>query len=61
VNLSTTFDFRPYQDWLDFILNQTDPPLVISTSYGEGEQTGALQENYEASFEVLIFIDPTSS
>ena len=31
---------RPYTDWLDFVLEQENPPLTISTSYGDDEQTG---------------------
>lgn len=31
---------RPYQDWVDFVLAQKDIPHVISTSYGDDEQTG---------------------
>ncbi|KAK7696298.1 hypothetical protein QCA50_000952 [Cerrena zonata] len=27
------------KQWLDFVLNQTNPPQVISTSYGDVEQT----------------------
>ncbi|KAF8969346.1 peptidase S8/S53 domain-containing protein [Flammula alnicola] len=30
---------EPYTDWLDFILAQDKPPLTISTSYGDDEQT----------------------
>ncbi|KAI9443995.1 tripeptidyl peptidase A [Lactarius indigo] len=30
---------EPYLDWLDFILNQQKIPQVISTSYGDDEQT----------------------
>ncbi|KAI0306132.1 subtilisin-like protein [Multifurca ochricompacta] len=30
---------EPYLDWLNFILNQTTIPQVISTSYGDDEQT----------------------
>ncbi|KAJ8503359.1 hypothetical protein ONZ45_g10928 [Pleurotus djamor] len=30
---------EPYTDWLDFILKQKNPPLSISTSYGDDEQT----------------------
>ncbi|KDR84041.1 hypothetical protein GALMADRAFT_693836 [Galerina marginata CBS 339.88] len=30
---------EPYTDWLDFILGQDNPPLTISTSYGDDEQT----------------------
>ncbi|KAF8261845.1 tripeptidyl peptidase A [Lactarius quietus] len=30
---------EPYSDWLDFILEQSDVPQVISTSYGDDEQT----------------------
>ncbi|KAF8897766.1 tripeptidyl peptidase A [Infundibulicybe gibba] len=30
---------EPYTDWLDFILKQENPPLAISTSYGDDEQT----------------------
>ncbi|KAG5721923.1 hypothetical protein E4T56_gene14935, partial [Termitomyces sp. T112] len=30
---------RPYTDWLEFVLNRTDTPLVISTSYGDDEQS----------------------
>ncbi|KAL0580736.1 hypothetical protein V5O48_001294 [Marasmius crinis-equi] len=32
---------EPYNDWIDFALAQENVPLVISTSYGEDEQTGA--------------------
>ncbi|KAK7470304.1 hypothetical protein VKT23_001735 [Stygiomarasmius scandens] len=31
---------EPYNDWLDFVLAQPELPFVISTSYGESEQTG---------------------
>ncbi|PFH47604.1 hypothetical protein AMATHDRAFT_151702 [Amanita thiersii Skay4041] len=30
---------EPYTDWLDFILSHPNPPLSISTSYGDDEQT----------------------
>jgi tripeptidyl-peptidase-1 len=30
---------EPYLTWLQYILNQTDIPQVISTSYGDDEQT----------------------
>ncbi|KAF5358974.1 hypothetical protein D9758_004895 [Tetrapyrgos nigripes] len=30
---------EPYTDWLDFILAQEKPPLAISTSYGDDEQS----------------------
>ncbi|KAJ6515250.1 tripeptidyl peptidase A [Mycena sanguinolenta] len=30
---------EPYTSWLDFILSQPNPPLAISTSYGDDEQT----------------------
>ncbi|KAJ3740978.1 peptidase S8/S53 domain-containing protein [Lentinula detonsa] len=30
---------EPYTTWLDFILAQDEIPLVITTSYGDGEQT----------------------
>ncbi|KAG5340417.1 hypothetical protein C0989_001657 [Termitomyces sp. Mn162] len=30
---------EPYTDWLEFVLNRTDTPLVISTSYGDDEQS----------------------
>ncbi|KAL9713097.1 hypothetical protein Ac2012v2_004338 [Leucoagaricus gongylophorus] len=30
---------EPYTDWLDFVLTQSNPPLAISTSYGDDEQT----------------------
>ncbi|KAF8915388.1 peptidase S8/S53 domain-containing protein [Mucidula mucida] len=30
---------EPYNDWIDFVLAQEDPPKVISTSYGESEQS----------------------
>ncbi|KIM46464.1 hypothetical protein M413DRAFT_8304 [Hebeloma cylindrosporum] len=29
----------PYTEWLDFILSHKNPPLAISTSYGDDEQT----------------------
>jgi tripeptidyl-peptidase-1 len=33
-------DFNePYTDWLDFMLSHPNPPLAISTSYGDDEQT----------------------
>ncbi|KAG7098096.1 hypothetical protein E1B28_000070 [Marasmius oreades] len=35
---------EPYNDWLDFVLAQEEIPLVISTSYGEAEQT--VPKNY---------------
>ncbi|KAJ7228236.1 subtilisin-like protein [Mycena pura] len=30
---------EPYTDWLDFILSHPNPPLAISTSYADDEQT----------------------
>ncbi|KAF7335256.1 Tripeptidyl-peptidase sed2 [Mycena sanguinolenta] len=30
---------EPYTDWLDFMLSYPNPPLAISTSYGDDEQT----------------------
>ncbi|EMD32617.1 hypothetical protein CERSUDRAFT_118652 [Gelatoporia subvermispora B] len=30
---------EPYLQWLEFILDQRDPPQTISTSYGDDEQT----------------------
>ncbi|KAJ7639286.1 tripeptidyl peptidase A [Roridomyces roridus] len=30
---------EPYAQWLDFVLSHPSPPLVISTSYGDDEQT----------------------
>ncbi|KAJ7291911.1 tripeptidyl peptidase A [Mycena rebaudengoi] len=30
---------EPYTDWLDFLLSHPNPPLSISTSYGDDEQT----------------------
>ncbi|KAF8165607.1 Pro-kumamolisin, activation domain-containing protein [Crassisporium funariophilum] len=30
---------EPYTEWLNFILSQARPPLAISTSYGDDEQT----------------------
>ncbi|KAJ7098776.1 tripeptidyl peptidase A [Mycena belliarum] len=30
---------EPYTDWLDFMLSHPSPPLAISTSYGDDEQT----------------------
>ncbi|KAK0461798.1 peptidase S8/S53 domain-containing protein [Desarmillaria tabescens] len=36
---STENTNEPYNDWLDFVLSRPDPPRVISTSYGEAEQT----------------------
>ncbi|KAJ6560214.1 subtilisin-like protein [Mycena capillaripes] len=30
---------EPYTDWLDFMLSHPNPPLAISTSYGDDEQT----------------------
>ncbi|KAJ3824123.1 tripeptidyl peptidase A [Lentinula raphanica] len=30
---------EPYSEWLDYVLSQDDPPLTISTSYGDHEQT----------------------
>ncbi|KAF8204660.1 tripeptidyl peptidase A [Pholiota molesta] len=30
---------EPYTNWLDFILSHPNPPLAISTSYGDDEQT----------------------
>jgi tripeptidyl-peptidase-1 len=31
---------RPFMDWVDYVLSQPNPPLTISTSYGDDEQTG---------------------
>ncbi|KAJ7639339.1 tripeptidyl peptidase A [Roridomyces roridus] len=30
---------EPYAQWLEFVLSHPSPPLVISTSYADGEQT----------------------
>ncbi|KAF8638577.1 hypothetical protein AX17_002119 [Amanita inopinata Kibby_2008] len=30
---------EPYTDWLDYVLSHPNPPLTISTSYGDDEQT----------------------
>ncbi|CAE7219215.1 unnamed protein product [Rhizoctonia solani] len=30
---------QPYLEWVNYILNKTTPPLTISTSYGDDEQT----------------------
>ncbi|KAF8622126.1 hypothetical protein AX15_007258 [Amanita polypyramis BW_CC] len=30
---------EPYTDWLDFVLSRSSVPFVISTSYGDDEQT----------------------
>ena len=38
--LGLTLPYRPYADWLDFVLAQPELPLAISTSYGDDEQTG---------------------
>ena len=38
----TSLFHRPYADWLDFVLNKPTLPYVISTSYGDDEQTGML-------------------
>ena len=37
--LTLTDTNEPYLTWLQYILNQTDIPQVISTSYGDDEQT----------------------
>ncbi|KAJ3572260.1 hypothetical protein NP233_g3200 [Leucocoprinus birnbaumii] len=37
--LTPTDTNEPYQEWLDFILSHPNPPLSISTSYGDDEQT----------------------
>ena len=39
--LGLTLVYRPYTTWLDFVLNQTNLPLAISSSYGDDEQTGS--------------------
>jgi tripeptidyl-peptidase-1 len=36
---TTSNNNEPYLDWLQFVLNQTDLPQVISNSYGDDEQT----------------------
>jgi tripeptidyl-peptidase I len=38
-DLTPTDTNEPYLTWLQYILNQTDIPQVISTSYGDDEQT----------------------
>jgi tripeptidyl-peptidase-1 len=38
-DLTLTDTNEPYLTWLQYILNQTDIPQVISTSYGDDEQT----------------------
>lgn len=37
--LTPTDTNEPYLTWLDYVLNQHDLPQVISTSYGDNEQT----------------------
>ncbi|KDQ64444.1 hypothetical protein JAAARDRAFT_28073 [Jaapia argillacea MUCL 33604] len=42
INLSAhtpTNTNEPYAEWIDYVLNQTNPPQTISTSYGDDEQT----------------------
>ncbi|KAL1736033.1 peptidase S8/S53 domain-containing protein [Schizophyllum commune] len=41
---TTTNTNEPYNDWLDYVLALEEVPLVISTSYGEAEQT--IPEDY---------------
>ena len=38
----TNLFHRPYTVWLDFVLSKPTIPYVISTSYGDDEQTGML-------------------
>ncbi|KAF8806296.1 subtilisin-like protein [Phlegmacium glaucopus] len=38
-NVNPTNHNEPYIQWLEFMNSQQDPPLVISTSYGDDEQT----------------------
>ncbi|KAJ3511463.1 hypothetical protein NMY22_g15638 [Coprinellus aureogranulatus] len=38
-SLTTTNTNEPYLDWVTYILNQTTIPQVITTSYGDDEQT----------------------
>ncbi|KAI0925655.1 hypothetical protein AcV5_008333 [Taiwanofungus camphoratus] len=38
-DLTPTDSNEPYTEWLDYILNDTNPPQTISTSYGDDEQT----------------------
>lgn len=38
-NHTTSNTNEPYTDWLDFILKEEQPPLAISTSYGDDEDT----------------------
>jgi len=37
--LTTSNSNEPYQDWLNFMKTQTDLPTVVSSSYGDDEQT----------------------
>lgn len=39
-NQAVDHAFRPYTTWLDFVLRMENPPLAISTSYVDDEQTG---------------------
>ncbi|KAK7053947.1 Tripeptidyl-peptidase sed2 [Favolaschia claudopus] len=49
---------EPYTDWLDFVLSHPSPPLSISTSYGDEEQT--VPESFAkracAEFAQLVFM-----
>ncbi|KAK2463896.1 hypothetical protein APHAL10511_004068 [Amanita phalloides] len=38
-DITTTDTNEPYTDWLDFVLASHDVPHVVSTSYGDDEQT----------------------
>ncbi|KAF4619781.1 hypothetical protein D9613_004978 [Agrocybe pediades] len=37
--ITTSNTNEPYGDWVDFVLGMKNPPLTISTSYGDDEQT----------------------
>ncbi|KAG6891682.1 hypothetical protein C0992_010085 [Termitomyces sp. T32_za158] len=46
---------EPYTDWLDFVLARNDTPLVISTSYGDDEQTGkAVRGGFRSTYTVNL-------
>lgn len=47
-------------DWLDYVLSQSDPPLTISTSYGDDEQTGPILISYGDSLFTSAFLVPQS-
>ncbi|KAH9036021.1 peptidase S8/S53 domain-containing protein [Lactarius deliciosus] len=47
---------EPYGDWLDFVLAQHKIPQVISTSYGDDEQSVPMDYAHEALLNLVLYL-----